>query len=323
MRRHLSAEVLARYQEGDLGPRRTASVAAHLSACERCARTGSDLTAVSGLLAGLGSATAPMPEALADRLQLAIARESEVRAASYAPADQRDHIPGRPDLPERTARTPRSWLRLRWPGWSSPLLLRGTAAVAAILVLAGAGFWLANGTSPSTENGAGSAGSSGSVRVPATSGAGRHHGAENVPAAVTGSARLHYRLRGKIVATTALASHLDFTKANLARQVREQVASHPAFGNMNTSPTSTPGPSGGKRAPVLGGIRTSTLNGCLSLVSAGRRVVLTEIARYLGKPATIIVLRSSTANILDVAVVGVACSASAADYIVRTTIPAG
>ena len=362
MRRHVSAEVLARYQEGDLGARRTASVAAHLSGCAQCSRTGSDLTAVSGLLASMGQPT--MPPALADRLQLAIARESAARTAASAvsgaqvaaagPASAADgvsesgltdapaaagasqdgtareggtgtaHVPGRPDLPERSPRRRDSWPQLRWPGFASPALLRGTAAIAVVIVLAGVGFLLARGVS-GPESSAGSGSSSGNGAAAPGSPAVHRPASSRVPARLTGSARLHYRLHGQIVTTTGVASHLNFTSHGLASQVHRAVASQPSFGGTLTSPQTTPTPANGKSSNngLLGGIGIGQLNGCLSRVSAGRQVVLTEIARYLGRPATIIVLKSPSANILNVAIVGVACSASAADYIVRTTVPAG
>ncbi|MGI9007386.1 MAG: hypothetical protein ACR2FU_14530 [Streptosporangiaceae bacterium] len=348
MRRHVSAEILARYQEGDLGSRRAASVGAHLAACEQCTRTGSDLGAVSSLLAGLEQPA--MPAALAERLSLVIASESAARAAGAAagavptggvaagdahPADDpaagvppagspADHIPGRPDLPERSRQHRSARLRLRWPGLSSPVLLRGTAAVAVVIVLASTGFLLARGQAGPASTGSGGS-SSGGAGAPAASGPGEHRAAsQRERAGLTGYSRLHYRLNGRIVTATALASHTNFTRSGLAGQVHKAVASHVTFGTLNVSPGTTPGPANGKRSgsSLLGGVKVGTLNGCLNRVSAGRRVVLAEIARYLGARATIIVLKSLTANILDVAVVGLACSASAPDYIVRTTVPA-
>ncbi len=141
---------------------------------------------------------------------------------------------------------------------------------------------------------------------------------------MTGATRLHYRLHGKVVTATALASHMNFTRSGLGRQVHRALASQVTFGTAHSPSYTSPAAGGTKSSgPLLGGVRIGTLNGCLSRVSAGRRVVLTEIARYLGRPATIIVLKSLTANILDVAVVGLACSASAADYIAQTTVPSG
>ena len=210
------------------------------------------------------------------------------------------------------------------------MLLRGTAAVAVVIVLAGGGFLLARGTTVPSGTGT----SSGSVGAPANAPGVHRAESQQEPAGVTGTSRLHYKLHGKVVTATALASHMNFTRAGLGRQVQRAMASQVTFGPAHRAPYTTPAPGGGaggtrgtsgtkSSGSLLGGVRIGTLNGCLSRVSAGRRVVLTEIARYLGRPATIIVLKSLTANILDVAIVGLACSASAPDYIVQTTVPAG
>ena len=72
----------------------------------------------------------------------------------------------------------------------------------------------------------------------------------------------------------------------------------------------------------MGGVSLSELAGCLDRVSAGRRVLLADVARYLGRPATIIVLQPLTAaGVFDVTIVGLTCSASNPDVISRTTVP--
>jgi hypothetical protein len=372
VRRHVSAEVLARYQEGDLRARRAARVAAHLSACSRCARTGSELTAVPGLLAGIGRPA--MPADVAERLTLAIAAESAARAAGDAapapeavpgsaagaatgvpaspadpvatagaagsagsaggagaagaagPAQDRvggadggppDNVPGHPDRTGRKDRNRVAGRRLQWPGLSSPVLLRGAAAVAVVIVLAGAGFLLARVTiGPATGGSGSSSGNSGAAGAPSARQPAEHH-----PVSAPDAAQLHYRLHGGVVTTTALASMMNFTRAGLAGQVQRAVARHVSLPFGTATPVSVNGRISG--GPLLGGIKIGTLNGCLSRVSEGRRVLLTEVARFLGKPATIIVLKSFTAHVLDVAIVGPACSAGRADYIVRTTVPAG
>lgn len=345
MRRHVSAVVLARYQAADLGSWRSARVAAHLSGCERCAGTVSELTAVTAVLASIDRPA--MPSSVVERLQIVIATESGSRAA-VAPAaedltsagltglaadaaDTADgpeagrpgvvgedaapaHIPGRPGLPERGSGRRSARPRPHRPGLSSPLLLRGAAAAAAVALLAGGGFLLARSTTgPEAGSTAGSP-------------TGPEHRSANSPASLNGGTRLQYRSRGKVISALAVASHKNFTRTGLAGQVRREVASHPAFGL--TTPAygkvnPSPGANGSQQPVAVGGISVGRLDGCLTLVAGGRQVVLTEVARYIGKPATIIVLKSQTANMLDVAIVGVACSARAADYIVRTMIPAG
>jgi hypothetical protein len=74
----------------------------------------------------------------------------------------------------------------------------------------------------------------------------------------------------------------------------------------------------------IGGMTVSQLGGCLSRVTSGRPVVIVLVARYEDQSATIIVLssRSGDSALLDVMVVGLACSASDANIITQATIPA-
>jgi hypothetical protein len=57
-------------------------------------------------------------------------------------------------------------------------------------------------------------------------------------------------------------------------------------------------------------------------MARGRRVLLVDVARFLGRPAEIVVLKSLTAaNVFDVGIVGVGCSASNLDIIRMLRIP--
>jgi len=335
--RHVSAETLGRHREGTLSARKAASIDAHLSGCARCAGTNTGLAAVSNLLAS--TQLPPMPDSLAQGIQMAIASESAERAtrnaapgagaraagaaeladapeASRAAVPGADaettHIPGRPDLPPRTGRRRRVASRLRMPRLSSPLVLRGLAAAAAVVVVAGAGFLLANGPT-ATENTAGSGAQS--AGAPAASRPLSNGGQASLSHRVS----LRYRLNGKIVATTALSSSTNFRRNSIARQVRKDVSSAPGI-----EPTVAPQPAANSVKATIFRVSLAQLEGCLSRVDAGRRVLVVNIARFLGKRATIVVLRSlKSADLLDVAIVGPSCSASHADVIYRTTIPAG
>jgi hypothetical protein len=324
--RHVSAEHLALRHEAAVSARKAARIDAHLSACAKCAATNSDLSAVSSLLEA--TPLPPMPDYLFQRVQLAIAAESANRAAmsersgagahaagTVDVSDGRaegdaapEHIPGRPDLPDRAGRAPR---RFRMPGMSSPIVLRGLAATAAVIVIAGGGFLLARDRAGQSESN--------------TSGAGTRNAAPANPSAPSSGqtnryTNVHYHIKGKDVATTALATRTNFTRHSLARQVRRTLRSTVGLGPTYVS--SRPVPTGNKTAPALG-VNVSRLEGCLSRVDAGRAVLLADVAQFLGRPATIIVLRpSKSAGILDVLVVGIKCSASVADVIFQTTIPA-
>jgi hypothetical protein len=131
-------------------------------------------------------------------------------------------------------------------------------------------------------------------------------------------AYVNYRLNGKVVTTSAIASHTNFTKASLASQVRKDVAS------LSTSFSSAQASGAEPTYSTIGGVSLARLEGCLNRVAGGRKVLLTNVARYLGNPATIIILRSLTAaDVFDVTIVGLSCSASDSDVITRTTVPSG
>jgi hypothetical protein len=334
--RHVSVETLARRQEGVLSTRKAARIDAHMSLCARCADTKADLLGVRGLLAA--TSPVPMPDSIAQRIQMAIADESAARAARTAPLGSGAYaamgvdtsgatavggdaaseagergvvIPGRPDLPTR-ARHSRTTRRFRLASLSSPLALRAMAATAAVVVIAGAGFLLANGQQQSHKAASGTA--------PSPSGAAKQR--LRAVHTVAGSVSVPYRLQGKLVTTTALVSHTNFQRSSLARLARMDVRqsaslTKPSVGTA--TPVNGAGPLSGRA-----GLDVARLENCLSSIDAGRTVLVTEIARFLGKPATIIVLQSlRSADFLDIAIVGPACSASSAHLIYQTTIPAG
>src|SRR5260370_2241536 len=84
MTRHIGAETLARFRQGDLSPRRNARIRAHLGGCARCSDLNEDLAGVTTLLAG--AQPPPIPEHLAARIQTALATEAARRVALTAGA---------------------------------------------------------------------------------------------------------------------------------------------------------------------------------------------------------------------------------------------
>lgn len=230
-------------------------------------------------------------------------------AADGADEDARAYIPGRPDLPARTRRAAR---RPRMPGLSSPLLLRGLAAAGAVVIIAGAGFLLARGQISSQGTGTASSGTRPAPAAPGKQLSG--------PAAGRVPVGVHYRRNGKILTTTALASNTDYTRSTLAQQVRKEVANSARFSTgVEAQPATTKAP-----AKQIAGMNIPRLEGCLNLIAAGRRVLLADVARYVGRPAMIVVLISlKAAGVFDVAVVGLSCSASSAHMIIQATVPAG
>lgn len=363
MIRHYNAQTLALFRENELSERKAARVQAHVTKCQLCAGTSASLADVSSALADVQ--VPAMPEHLADRIMLALASESAARASlsaaghpaagqpsaagqpaagqpSAAPGEpsQPDgapapaHIPGRPDLPERVKGSGRS----RRPVFSAPVVLRTLAATAAVAVIAGGGFLLANsgGNVPGGEAGPASAPR---PNVPSNSkvpyaGAGTGSG-NSEPAAEP----IRYDRKGAIATTVAVNSNINYTPRSIAGQIRRIVQSH----GVNTSISATPGASPTARPSDYGLPSSSAapsptshetvfaplavvphLGGCLTTLAAGRKVLLADIARYLGKPAMIVVSQSSaTAGFFEVAVVELTCSASSPHVIYRTKIPVG
>ena len=361
MSRHVSLEILALYREGAVTAAKAARIDAHLAGCARCSGIDSALASLPGVLAA--TEPPPMPEAFAVRIQMAITRESAVRAgkghawAAPASADSARasssagpvgtgtggadssaaghgaglgaagaadvkaetgsaHVPGQPDLPQRRRSRSR---RFRRPDWSSPLLLRGLAAAAAVVVIAGAGILLANARTASQNSGGGSSASGArhSVARPRVAGPTNRHVAYGAQA--SSPMTLTYRLKGKIATTAAVVGHANVTVKSLPGMVRKRVASVTSVGPGLAAPTNPPITS---RKVLPGGVKVSALQGCLSAMADGRQVLLADIARFMGRPAVIIVLKpTAIAHILDVAIVGVGCSASSPDMIRMLTVP--
>jgi hypothetical protein len=201
-------------------------------------------------------------------------------------------------------------------------LLRGLAAAGAVVIIAGAGALFIRGHTTSGSNGAGS-GTAGAPFKRA------QHG-EAKPSAAQGSGgfssldrpvSMNYRLNGRVATAGALTSRHNFTKQNMRRLVDKDVASTPVFGG-----SATPGTYSRPASPgaLFGGIKVLKLMGCLTRLAAGRSILVADVARYLGRPATIVVMRSSAgASELNVAVVRLTCSLASPEIIAQVTIPAG
>jgi Putative zinc-finger len=359
--RHVSAEILALYREGAVSAAEAARIDAHLVGCARCSGMDAALTSLASMLAATqlppmpeafsiriqmaitgesaaraaaGPASAahaggarassgawPLAGGVGERAAGAAGDGNGLGAAGAGGGTAETgsaHVPGRPDLPERRRGR---WRRFRMPDWSSPLLLRGLAAAAAVVVIAGAGILLANARSASQSSGAG--GMSSGQRVPAArpsvaGGTGRHVSSS---ANASGPIMVSYRMKGRIATAAAMVSQVNFTEGSLPGMVRKQVASVTGIGAGAgfATPTYQASPAPKFR---IGGVSIPTLEGCLSAMANGRQVLLADVARFLGRPATIIVMKSpTTANVLDVAIVGLGCSSSSLDVIRMLTVP--
>jgi hypothetical protein len=311
--RHYSAETLALYREDAVSSRKAARIRSHLAGCSTCSGIIADLLSVSVMVHSVQAP--PMPDRLAERIQMALAGESAARlgspATAGAPAGTATarpvQVPGRPDLPERSGQGRR---RLRMPDLSSPLLLRTLAATGAVAIIAGGGYLLASGQAGSQSRGNGSAGAVPARSRPSTAN-------RNMSASQSARRSVQYRIDGKTVSATLLASHTDFTRKAMARQVRSRIISYPAPLSGPTTGYSRPSSS-----TSFGGVSLSRMEGCLSRIATGRSILLVDVARYLGRPATIVVFAPvKPGAVYDVAVVGLGCSSSVSDLITNARVP--
>jgi hypothetical protein len=314
--RHYSAETLALYREDAVSSRKAARIRSHLAGCDTCPVVIADLVSVSVMVHSIQAP--PMPDRLAERIQMALAGESAARLGSpvtagapAGPAPARPvQVPGRPDLPERSGQGRR---RLRMPDLSSPLLLRTLAATGAVAIIAGGGYLLASGQAGTSSATNGPSGARPAVPRPSTAN-------RNASVSQSASRTVQYRVDGKTVSATLLASHTDFTRKAMARQVRSRLTSYPK--PLSGGPANSPAAGFSSSSPNVAGVSMLRIEGCLTRIAAGRSILLADVARYLGRPATIIVFAPDKPGaVYDVAVVGLGCSSSVSDLITTARVP--
>jgi len=320
MTRHVGATALARYHEGDFGSRKSARIRAHLAACPRCAALDTDLAGVTMLLA---RAPAPaMPDQVTTRIQAALRAE-----ATGAPAG----APAGPGTTPRSAEAaqhrrsrhaagkPARWRRWRLPDLRSQVGRRALGAAAAAVVIAGSVYGLAQLASagqPALSSGA-------------ATGAGSAGAEQNGPVQLSGPS-VQYRRAGQPASFTPVSTNTNFRQRQLASQVKSALlrsgSNLPASAGANAA--SPPRPqsrhaSGGKQS--FAGIAVKALQGCVMRVSAGRKVLLVDVDRYQGRPATVIVLAGPGGGTsgAQIFVVGPGCSASDSDLITQASLPGG
>jgi hypothetical protein len=312
--RHVDAETLARYRHEDLGRRRASRIRAHLAGCARCRALDEDLAGVTALLAD--AQPPPMPEHLAARIQTAIAAEAArrvalpARAASAAPdaataGEARQAGTGVPDgRAARHGRHGRDRTRQRRPGFASPVALRVMAAAAAVVVLGGGGYEIAQHVG----------GSSTSGRSAATSGGQPMNGPHSAPAA--GEALPHHYLRAGQQDVPVVESDTDYSPATLKAQVTSTVT---RYGLLARSGASLRSPVAGSSPEPFENIPASTLAGCVTRIGDGQQVLLVDVARYQGRPATVIVTRAP-GGAEQVWVVGTGCSRTNSHLLTHVTL---
>jgi hypothetical protein len=316
VRGHADPETLAAFREELLPRRRARQVAAHLAHCTRCAGLDARLADLPGLLAS--APAPPMPDALAARIEAAIAGEAAARAATStqgvagtelaAAADgpagagtpARARVTAGPDVADGATRGHRRRPPTRD---RSRLALRIAAAAAAVAVVAGGGYGASRLFSSAGPQ-ATASGAAGTGSVPRAAPA-EKHGTGRMNTALSGGPQ-----QGASSANGAQPGVVVSGTNYLPGRLRAQVEA--ALTQVHRpAPTQTP----------FGPQATGRIAGCVAHVTGGTRPLLVIHARYEGKPATIIVVPTIRANVARAVVVGPACSATVTDRLASTTLP--
>jgi hypothetical protein len=304
--RHASLEELARLAADDLKPRKAAKIRHHLAGCAECTELNAQLSAVPGFLSSVHFG--PMPDDLSASVETALAVEARQRLASE-PATEA----GRGELPSRSARPGRQRRGVDRVGWRLPGLsvaaTRALATAGAIALIGGGGYEIASHSGIGTTTAASS--SSGNASVPAA----------EASQAVGPPVNYGHGAEARSIAT--MTSATDFEPSTLVKQViaawnAAQLDNVHAGAPVNSPlASSSAASSSGLRNFASNHVLTGeSLGSCVGRFAApGRTVQLVENARYMGKPATIIVTSAPSGHAAEVWVVGESCSASHMDLL--------
>jgi hypothetical protein len=321
MTRHVSAETMAGFRQGELSPRRRSRISAHLAGCDRCRTLDEDLAGIRTLLAG--AQPPPIPEHLAARIRTALATEAASRVVR--PAGSENGIGTAAPGYDRPTRGP-GW-RPHLPGLprlGSRVALGSLAAAAAALVVVGGMYeiFVSRGTGSGPSGTAASAPS----HPPAGQSAGSEIGVPGPGGRPVSGPALQYRHSGHEDSITPVTTGMDFTPNRLRTQVAAAVASYGAK-TTGTAPTPFSGPLSSAAAAArpsanFGNMPVSLLQGCVNRIDAGGLVLLVDVARYSGTPATVIVTEVTVIGPKQIWVVGTGCSASRSDMMTHATMAA-
>jgi Putative zinc-finger len=257
MRGHVDAESLALYAEGQLSRGRAARVRAHLSGCPECAATVAALAEVTAQLRHVPAA--PMPAAVAARLDAALSAEAAAQAPAPAPT-------GAPRPPRRN------------PLWS-PGALRILAATGVALVAAG-------GVGYAVSQSGSSGPSSGTSGVAAPAASRQHRPTMQAAPNVSPGSRLRkpHTSPNAPSGTRYVRTGTDYRPGTFVKQASKTLALYDVSGI--SGPGMLPASSVPRNVAI-----------CINQVAHGRPVRLADLARYQQHPATVIVLGNTVTAI--------------------------
>lgn len=328
MTRHYDAEELARFNQGDLPWWRAWQVRSRLGRCASCREEAAELAWIPALLASVPEPA--LPDHVTARIQGALAQEAALRAGAGLATAEGGADPERagaggpatavpsatgpsttgPAAAERPARTGdrtqrrRNWLPQLTPA-GSPVAVRVAAAAAAVAIFAVGGVEIAE--------------HAGQPSPPSTS-SGTPHSASQPSGA---GPALYYTSDGLRRSIRAIATRTDFTHGHLSSQVSRLTGVRSPAAVPGTAPQAA-APVRSGTSPAFGNFSVTSLDGCVNRIAAGNLlVVLVDVARYQGAPATVIVTRPPAAGPLQVWVVGSGCSASRSDTLAHAQLASG
>jgi hypothetical protein len=301
MTRHATADEIARLAAGDLRRRKAARISTHVAVCVQCTQVSQELAEVPAVLAA--TPYPPLPDTVNIRIEAAIRVEVSHRLAT-APATEA----GRRELPARSGRQQAGRSQLGWhlPGLSVPAT-RLAGAVGALALIGGGGYLLANNLPT-----AAGTGSSSSAAVPAP------------VQPMTKGPDVTYGSQGSQHTVDSVSSTTNFVPTQLRGQALSAYHEAQARGETGSqSPSHAGAPVTMSPMNSAAGSATGTetrLAGCIDAVGPGRNVLLLDLAKYEGKPATIIVFGNTGTSQAEVVVTANTCSAASPDVLARAPL---
>ena len=323
MRGHADAATLAAFREELLSARKAAQVSAHLAACPRCAALEAQLAEVTTLL---NRATAPpMPDALTARIHAALAAEAAARTPAAAP----HAAPGPAAVPAMAGAAGHDGVqgsnghrasggtgrRTGWRGHDrSWLALRVAAVTAAVAVIAGGGYGIAQllTGSPAVTGASSGAAAGPNIKVkgpvPRMSG-----GFGAAPASGPGGSNSHRS--ATTLAPLVIISGTNYQPTSLGAQASAVLAHLTPSAHSSARPVPTVAPAG-EQASLF-----PHLQACLIHIDNGQRPQLVDLAHYLGHPALIVVLPGTNGARSHALVIASGCNSTTAHVLARVPLP--
>ena len=222
-----------------------------------------------------------------------------------APSGDVRNRAGRRDLPARRPRAATSG------GWHLPRLSAAAtwlaAAAAAVAIAVAGSYRVANDVGTSV--------------TPSTSS--QQPGAAAPAQQMSLGPDVTYGQPGSRHTIRAVKSDTNFVATHLRTQAISAVHAVEARGAIAAQPSASAATQlTGRVADTAAGspVTASRLAGCIGLIAPGRTVLLIDIARYQGTPATLIVTAATGVNHAEAWVAGSSCSATTKDVLTQAAL---